>query len=72
MNGGQAIGYVNAEDIAGADCETTQMTFRDYRSTAYIEQLMRCVAQIKDSQAYRWHAVSPGEGMGFLQKLNKE
>ena len=23
MNGGQAIGYVNAKDIAGADCETT-------------------------------------------------
>ena len=33
---------------------------------------MRCVAQIEDGQAYRWHAVSPGEGMGFLQKLNKE
>ena len=71
MNGGQAIGYINAKNIADADDSPAPTTYRDYESTAYIEQLMRCLALTEDRQAYKWHAVSPGEGMGFLQTLDK-
>ena len=69
MNGGQPIGYVLASAVIAAATDAEMMQCRDFQETEYVEQLMRCVALNEDGTNYNWHAVSPGFGMSFLQKL---
>ena len=70
MNGGQAIGYTRASAVIAAETEADMMQCRDFETTEYVEQLMRCVALNEDGTSYNWHAVSPGFGMTFLQSLD--
>ena len=69
MNGGQPIGFVSARAIVECDRTLNAVAgIRDWERTTHLEQLMRAVGFDSEGGGF-WHAVSPGQGMAFLQKL---
>lgn len=75
VNGVQPIGYVNARDFLG--CETSPapptdaaiLQASEWERTVYAEQLMRAFGEKADGD-FKYHAVSPGSGMGFLCRMD--